>query len=304
MSGFSFNTLRGIALKVIDLHSHYSTRQGYLFQSAEEIALQEKTWGHRTTYRTDEEMVQDFRNAGAAVFLDFGFTLRKSVSLTQMRELHDYAGQLIKSYPDVILGGWVSIDPRHGEAGLREYERCLRDLKMVGLLMNPAMINVAPTDPLYEGFYKVSAEARAPVLMAVGYTVEGAGLPGGAGNILEYNHPRYVDEVAAKHPDLTIIAGRQAWPWVNEMIAVLLHKPNVWQELHGWSPKYFTAELKREIAHRLKDKVLFAADYPLLGYERLYRDWESEGYSQDILQRVYHQNARTLFRSLGRDLGI
>ncbi|MBI2320034.1 MAG: amidohydrolase, partial [Betaproteobacteria bacterium] len=292
------------ALKVIDLHSHYSTRRGYLFQSAEEIALQEKTWGHRTGYRTDEEMVQDFRDAGAAVFLDFGFTLRKSVSLAQMRELHDYAGELIARHPDVILGGWISIDPSHGKEGLREYERCLRDLKMVGLLMNPAMINIAPTDPLYEGFYEISAEARAPVLIAVGYTVEGAGLPGGGGNILEYNHPRYVDEVAAKHPDLTIIAGRQAWPWVNEMIAVLLHKPNVWHELHGWSPKYFTRELKWEISHRLKNKVLFGADYPLLGYERLIRDWESEGYSEEILQRVYHRNARALFRALGRDLPV
>ena len=291
-----------MALKVIDLHSHYSTRKGYLFQSAEEIALQEKTWGHRTTYRSDEEMVQDFRDAGAGVVLDFGFTLRPSVSLAEMRDLHDYAGQLIKTYPDVILGAWVSMDPRHGKEGLREYERCLRDLDMLGLLMNPAMINVAPTDPAYEGFYRLSAEARAPVLMAVGYTVEGAGLPGGAGNILEYNHPRYVDEVAAKNPDLTIIAGRQAWPWVDEMIAVLLHKPNVWHELHGWSPKYFKPELKWDISRRLKDKILFAADYPLIGYERLFRDWKSEGYTEEILEKVFHQNARALFRSLGRDL--
>jgi predicted TIM-barrel fold metal-dependent hydrolase len=47
--------------------------------------------------------------------------------------------------------------------------------------------------------------------------------------------------------ELTIIAARPAWPWQSEMIAVLLHKPNVWHELHGWSPKYFTDELKRDI---------------------------------------------------------
>ncbi len=28
------------------------------------------------------------------------------------------------------------------------------------------------------------------------------------------------------------------------MIAVMLHKPNVWNELHGWSPKYFTDALQ------------------------------------------------------------
>jgi len=291
-------------LKAIDLHSHYSTRRGYLFQSAEEIALQEQIWGHPTEYRTEKEMAQDLRDAGVATFLDFGFTLRESVSLAETRDLHDYAGELIRTYPDVILGGWVSLDPRTGKDGLREYERCLRDLKMTGLLMNPAMINVAPTDPCYEPFYALSAEARAPVLIAVGYTVEGAGLPGGGGHILEYNHPRYVDEVAARHPDLTIIAGRQAWPWVNEMIAVLLHKPNVWNELHGWSPKYFTPELKWEISHRLKDKVLFGADYPLMNCERLFQIWESEGYSEETLDRVYRKNAQALFRSLGRELDI
>jgi predicted TIM-barrel fold metal-dependent hydrolase len=64
------------------------------------------------------------------------------------------------------------------------------------------------------------------------------------------------------------------------MIAVLLHKPNVWCELHGWSPKYFTDELKREIPRRLAERVMFAADYPLFRYERLFADWHGLGYSE------------------------
>jgi len=39
------------------------------------------------------------------------------------------------------------------------------------------------------------------------------------------------------------------------MIAILLHKPNVWYELHGWSPKYLTDEPKREIPRRLCERV-------------------------------------------------
>ena len=39
-----------------------------------------------------------------------------------------------------------------------------------------------------------------------------------------------------------------AWPWQDDMIAVMLHKPNVWNELHGWSPKYLTEALQREIS--------------------------------------------------------
>src|SRR5271169_2627390 len=87
------------------------------------------------------------------------------------------------------------------------------------------------------------------------------GLPGGNGILLDACHPRHLDAVAARFANLTIIAARPAWPWQSEMIAVLLHKPNVWYELHGWSPKYFTDELKRELPRRLAERVMFAADY-------------------------------------------
>ena len=79
------------------------------------------------------------------------------------------------------------------------------------------------------------------------------------------------------------------------MIAVMLHKPNVWTELHGWSPKYLTDALRREIRGRLKDRVLFGADYPLFRYERLVSDWRNLGYDDAILERVFFRNAEALF---------
>lgn len=289
-------------MKAIDLHSHYSTRKGFLFQTPEEIVLQEKTFKCRVVYRTEAEMAQDFRDAGVKSFIDFGFTMRENTTMEALIDLHNYAGQMIATYPDAFLGAWIAMDPRHGPKGIQEFERCLRDLKMTGLEMNPAMLNLAPTDKVYYPYYDLCVQLKAPVLMAVGYTVEGAGLPGGAGHVLEYNHPRYVDEIAAKFPKLTIIAGRQAWPWVSEMIAVLLHKPNVWNELHGWSPKYFDAELKREISHRLQDRFMFGADYPLLKLDRLFADWEAEGYKTEVMEKVYYRNAQRLFRELGREV--
>ena len=97
----------------------------------------------------------------------------------------------------------------------------------------------------------------------------GAGLPGGGGVILDDCHPRHLDWVAAHYPELKIVAARPGWPWQTETIAVLMHKRNIWYELHGWSPKYHTADLKHDIPRRLKDRVMFGGDYPLFGYERL-----------------------------------
>jgi predicted TIM-barrel fold metal-dependent hydrolase len=79
------------------------------------------------------------------------------------------------------------------------------------------------------------------------------------------------------------------------MIAVMLHKPNVWNELHGWSPKYLTEALKREIARRLKHRVMFGADYPLFTYERLLADWRGLALEPDVLEGVLHGNAARLF---------
>ena len=115
---------------------------------------------------------------------------------------------------------------------------------------------------------------------------------------LEHSHPRYLDGVAATYPELIIVAARPAWPWQTEMIAVLIHKTNVWYELHGWSPKYFAADLKHEISRRLKDRVMFGADYPLLSYQRLVTDWQAEGYAGDVLERVFYRNAERFFDSL------
>jgi predicted TIM-barrel fold metal-dependent hydrolase len=123
-------------------------------------------------------------------------------------------------------------------------------------------------------------------------------MPAGSGVLLDDCHPRHLDYVAAKYPELTIVAGRPGWPWQDETNAVLLHKRNVWYELHGWSPKYFTPALKREISRRLRERVMFGADYPLFTYERLERDWREEGYSEDVLQHVFHKNAEEFFRSL------
>jgi predicted TIM-barrel fold metal-dependent hydrolase len=121
-----------------------------------------------------------------------------------------------------------------------------------------------------------------------------------AGVRLDASHPRHLDEVAATHPELVIVASHPAWPWQTEMIAILLHKTSVWYELYGWSPRYFTPDLKLEIGRRLQDRVMFGADSPLLSYDRLFSDWAAEGYMEDVRAKVLRQNAETFLATVGR----
>lgn len=285
-------------MHIIDLHSHWGTRRGYPFQTPEELAQQRRVFNSDPSYVTEAEMAGHFRSKRVRVMLDLGV---RSVSIEELRALHDYALDVRRQFPDVVLGNWLHIDPRLGRAGVEELERCVSaKAGLVGLAVAGAGFNVPASDPAYDAYYRFCIDAGTPALLMVGYTGLGATLPGGGGVVLECSHPRYVDQVAARYPELTIVASRPAWPWQTEMIAVLLHKANVWYEVHGWSPKYFAPDLKIEISRRLQDRVMFGADYPLLRYERLIADWEAEGYSQEILDKVFHKNAEAFLAGLRR----
>jgi predicted TIM-barrel fold metal-dependent hydrolase len=275
---------------VIDMHSHWGTRRGYPFQTPEELAQQERVFRSRPSYVSEAEMAEHFRSRGVRAVLDLG--VRQAMPADQVRALHDYALETQRQHGDAILGNWFHIDPRMGPAATEELDHVIRRGRgFVGLSVPGAGFNVPASDRSYAPLYEMCIDARVPVLIMVGYTGIGAGRPGGAGVRLYASHPQHVDEVAATYPELTIVASRPAWPWQADMIAILLHKPNVWYELHGWSPRYFAPDLKAEIGRRLQDRVMFGADYPLLDYERLMRDWQSEGYGDAVLAKVFLQNA-------------
>ncbi|MFZ9298104.1 MAG: amidohydrolase family protein [Hylemonella sp.] len=281
-------------MKLFDLHSHWGTHKGYVLRTQEALAQQKSTWNSNPKYDTEDEMAAYLRANQVRTILDFGFT--KSLPLDEVMPLHDYAIQTQAQYPDCIFGLWLQMNPKLGQAAADELERCIKASKgFVSFCVSGSGMAYPASDPIYGPFYEVAMAHKRPVLVLVGHTGAGAGLPGGGGIKLDLCHPRYVDELAIQYPALQIVTGRPAWPWQDEMISIMLHKPNVWSELHGWSPKYLTDPLKKEIRSRLKDRIMFGADYPLFRYERLVVDWNELGYNQDILERIFFRNAERLF---------
>jgi predicted TIM-barrel fold metal-dependent hydrolase len=285
-------------MKMIDIHSHWGTRRGYTLRTDEELAQQKKTWNSEPKYATEDQMADYFRNSNVRAVLDFGFT--KFIPLDEARAVHDYGFETERAHADAIIGHWIHIDPHTGLEGVRELRRCIENAPgFIGFAVSGSGSG-PPSDPAWKPFYELCIEAKIPALIFVGTTGLGAGLPGGDGILLDDCHPRHLDQVAAKHPQLQIVAARPGWPWQAETIAVLMHKRNIWYEVHGWSPKYFTPDLKHEIPRRLRERVMFGADYPLFTYERLVRDWRSEGYAEDVLEDVFVNNAERFLAQVRR----
>ena len=72
----------------------------------------------------------------------------------------------------------------------------------------------------------------------------------------------YLDDVAADFPEMTIVLAHPSFPWQEEALSVATHKPNVYIDLSGWSPKYFPPILVRYANSLLRHKVLFGSDWP------------------------------------------
>ena len=286
--------------RLIDFHSHWGTEQGWKgspYQTPEAREAVRKYFKWDMSFVSEEEQAAQLRRANTKVMLDLAYTY--TMDAGAVRDQHDYAFDYARNHPDVVLGNWIGIDPTRPDH-VKEFERCLSEGPgLVGLSVHPFSAAGTPDQPGWVECLNMCIEANRPILMLVGMSANGAGMRGGMGLELESCHPRYVDRIAARYPDLNVIAARVAWPWQSEMIAIALHKANVWMELHGWAPRYYPEELKREIGGRLRKKVLFAADYPMLSHERLVHEWREQGFAADVLDDVFSGNAESFLTSIG-----
>ena len=75
-----------------------------------------------------------------------------------------------------------------------------------------------------------------------------------------------------------------------------LHKPQVYIDLSGWSPKYFPPQLVQYANTQLKRKMLFGTDYPLITPERWLADFAKIDIRDDVRPLILKENAVELFK--------
>jgi uncharacterized protein len=197
------------------------------------------------------------------------------------------------AHPDVALP-FISVDPTRGPDAVREARRLVAAGGVRGLKLHPPSQQFFPNDRLAYPLYEVFAEARLPVLFHTGHSGFGTGLPGGGGVRLKYGHPMPIDDVAVDFPDLPIVMAHPSFPWQDEAISVCLHKPQVYIDLSGWSPKYFSPTLVQYANTLLKHKVLFGTDYPFLTPDRWLADFAAIGIRDEVRPLILKQNAARL----------
>ncbi len=209
------------------------------------------------------------------------------------RYSNEEMAELAAENSDVLIP-FASIDPAKGKAGAREARRLVADFGIRGFKFHPTMQGFYPNDRSAYVLYEAIAEAGVPALFHTGQTGVGSGMAGGMGMRLKYSNPMYLDDVAVDFPEMPIILAHPSFPWQEEALAVAQHKPNVYIDLSGWSPKYFPPILVKYANSILRHKVLFGSDWPVIAPDRWLKDFAELDIKPEVRPLIVKENAAKL----------
>lgn len=273
--------------KAIDFHIHPPHEPGRPPSIYEE--QMQRYFGSELRPGSVEEMVAKYEELDI-----FGVLLAvdHESACGEPRMRNDYLADIVRRHPRRFAGFGI-VNPWQGKLAIKEVERC-KALGLSGIKFLPMTQEFFPNEQRFYPIYEKVAELGLLVLFHTGTTAIGAGLPGGGGIHLKYSNPMYIDDVAADFPELTIIMAHPAFPWQDEQLAILIHKPNVYMDLSGWSPKYFASNLIQYANTLLQDKMLFGSDYPGLSPERWLRDFQEAPFRAEVRPKILLENAKRL----------
>jgi len=278
-------------MRAIDIHVHPGTRE-YLIDSGGKYLSDALHYFHRHDVVVSmTEMAEYYRKQEMLAVL-LAWDAETATGLPPVT--NDYVADAVEAHPDCFIG-FASVDPWKGVMATRELERAVRDLHLRGLKCHPIAQAFYPNDRRFYPLWETCQGLGVPLLLHTGTTGVGAGVPGGNGLKLKYAQPiPYIDDIAADFPKLTIIGAHPSWPWQEEMLAIAVHKTNVYIDLSGWSPKYFSPSLIKYANTALQDRVLFGSDYPFLTPERWLADAEKVGFKPEVMEKILLHNAKRL----------
>ena len=206
---------------------------------------------------------------------------------------NDDVAAFAREHADIAIA-FASINPMRGAEAVSEARRLVSSGAVRGLKLHPPMQQFFPNDRIAYPLYEVFAEAKLPVLFHTGHSGIGTNMRGGGGVRLKYGNPMPIDDVAVDFPDMPIILAHPSFPWQDEAISICMHKPQVYIDLSGWSPKYFSPTLVQYANTVLKKKVLFGSDYPWITPDRWLADFAQIGIKDEVRPLILKENAARL----------
>jgi predicted TIM-barrel fold metal-dependent hydrolase len=278
-------------LVAIDVHTHaWKSALAVEDKRTESQEAMGRYFRYQPQHATVPEMAEYYRKLKMA-FVVFTVDSPKEERKISNEEIAELAHQ----HSDVAIP-FASVNPHRGADGVLLAKKLIKEYGVKGFKFHPSVQEFMPNDRLAYPLYEAIAEAKLPALFHTGQTGVGAGRPGGGGIRLKYSNPMLLDDVAADFPDMPIILAHPSFPWQEEALSVATHKPQVYIDLSGWSPKYFPPILVQYANTLLKDKILFGSDYPVITPEKWIEEFDKLPIKPEVRPLIMKGNAAKLLK--------
>jgi predicted TIM-barrel fold metal-dependent hydrolase len=276
-------------MRAIDMHVHLPTPEWLDGSMQGYVEAAEAYFRSKVSRKSLEELAREYEAMDIMAVL---LAWDAETVTGRPRVSNEYVAQACRDFPGIFLG-FGSTDPHKGDRAVQEVHR-IAELGLKGVKFHPSIQAFFPDDERYWPIFAACEEAGLPALFHTGTSGIGAGQPGGQGIHLDFARPIRLDAVAAEFPRLQVIAAHFGYPWHLELLAMALHKTNIWVEISGWAPRYIPAEVVREMKGRLQNQFLFGSDYPFIQPLRCVDELATLDIPEPVLKKVLRENAQRL----------
>jgi predicted TIM-barrel fold metal-dependent hydrolase len=191
----------------------------------------------------------------------------------------DEVARFCSEYPQRLIG-FGSVHPeRHRPE--RKVERAVEHLGLKGIKLYPHS-GFYPNDSRLDLMYQACADMQIPVMIHTGAKAV-------RWQVLKFNRPVYVDEVATRFPKLQIIMCHGGFPWYDEFLVVAHSNPNIHVDI-SWlncmektfHRPGFTERVVRELTEIIgAHRVLWGSEGPISSLP-LYGSHSIENYKKSV----------------------
>jgi predicted TIM-barrel fold metal-dependent hydrolase len=276
-------------VRAIDFHVHLPTPEWLDASMKGYVEAAESYFRSKVVRRSLDELARDYAELDVLAVL---LAWDAETATGRPRVPNELVAQACRDHPKSFTG-FGSVDPLKGERAIAELDR-ISELGLKGVKLHPSLQAFAPDDETFWPLYEKCEELGLSVLFHTGTSGIGAGQPGGQGIRLDYARPIKLDAVAASFPSLNVIAAHFGYPWHAELLAMALHKTNIYIDISGWAPRYIPAEVIRDMKGRLQDQFLFGSDYPFIQPKRCLDELATLEIPEPVLQKVLVGNGKRL----------
>ena len=200
---------------------------------------------------------------------------------------NDLVVDLQKKFPDRFMGvfGAEPLDKNDvlNTKRLQQFKIAAKDHGIKGLFIGPPYSHIYANDKRIYPFYEAAVEHDVVV-----YYHHAGGCSGGGGPAyrapLKYARPVLLDDVVIDFPDLKIHVEHMAYPWAEELFALMKRAPNIYTDvcrLFG-RPTILAWYLVMAKEYGVIDRVIWGTDYDV--YKR--KDYDFSIYFGRVMRET------------------